>query len=168
MNRRIVATLVGLVLGLALLLSGAYLFFNYGSDSTIDFYVLGDSQGYQGGLTEIVGDANDQHPDFVMHCGDLTPFGQEIQYQEVLDAVAPLTVPFHATPGNHDIRLDGRTRYEEHFGSANYSFDLGNAHFTVFDTSGGDVSPDQMIWLESDLQTSEADWKFVFTHIAIS
>lgn len=163
-NRRIIAALTGVVLGIALL-SGAYLFLHYVSDSTIDFYVLGDSQGYEGGLVQIVESANSHHPDFVMHCGDLTPFGQESQYQEVLDAIASLSIPLYATPGNHDIRLDGRLRYEEHFGSANYSFDIGDAHITVFDTSEGDVSPDQMNWLESNLRSSDAQWKFVFTHM---
>ncbi len=167
MDRKIVATLVGVVIGFTLLLGGTVLFLNHPFDSQLDFYVLGDSQGYQGGLEQIVEDANSQHPDFVMHCGDLTPFGQETQYQEVLDTIAPLTVPFYATPGNHDVRLDGRARFVAHFGSANYSFDVGNVHMTVFDTSEGDVSSDQMEWLESDLQGSNADFKVVFTHIPL-
>jgi predicted phosphodiesterase len=40
-------------------------------ENTISFYVLGDSQGYQGGIEQVVAAANENRPDFVFHCGDL-------------------------------------------------------------------------------------------------
>jgi predicted phosphodiesterase len=131
----------------------------------VTFYVFGDSQGYQGGLEEIAAAANQERPDFVFHCGDLTPFGQENQYQAVIEALSAFQNPVHTTPGNHDIREGGGARYVEHFGSPSYSFDLWEAHFTVFNTSAGDVSEDEMEWLEQDLAQSNASLKFVFTHI---
>jgi predicted phosphodiesterase len=129
------------------------------------FYVFGDSQGYQGSLEQIAATANQERPDFVFHCGDLTPFGQENQYQAVLEALSMFQVPVHTTPGNHDIREGGGARYVEHLGSPFYSFDVWDAHFTVFNTSAGDVSEEEMEWLEQDLAQSDASLKFVFTHI---
>lgn len=131
----------------------------------ISFYVFGDSQGYQGGLTQIANDANQERPDFVFHCGDLTPFGQENQYQAVLSALSAFQMPVYTAVGNHDIRQGGAARYLEYFGPALYSFDVWSAHFTVFNTSTGDVDEGEMEWLEHDLSQSEADFKFVFTHI---
>ena len=64
------------------------------SNSTLNFYVFGDSQGYQGGLEQIVDIANEHKPDFVFHCGDLTPFGQENQYTDVLAVIDGLSTPF--------------------------------------------------------------------------
>jgi predicted phosphodiesterase len=134
-------------------------------DDTLNFYVFGDSQGYQGGLEQIVTIANEYRPDFVFHCGDLTPFGQENQYADVLAVLDEFTVPLYTTPGNHDIRLGGGARYIEHFGEPNYSFDLDSAHITAFNSSASDISEEDFEWLENDLTESNADWKFVFTHI---
>jgi predicted phosphodiesterase len=136
-----------------------------GNNNVLDFYVLGDSQGYQGGLKQVVANANEERPDFVFDCGDLTPFGQENQYQDVLDAIAPLEVPFHATPGNHDVRLGGLARYEEHFGAPSYTFDVGDVHFTVLDSSSANINESQFTWLENDLTSTAKEWKVVFTHI---
>jgi 3',5'-cyclic AMP phosphodiesterase CpdA len=133
--------------------------------NTIIFYVLGDSQGYQGGIEQVADDANENRPDFVFHCGDLTPFGQEAQYLDVVDALNGCNVPVFATVGNHDIRLGGGDRYLQHFGPSTYSFDFGPAHFAVFNTSNGDVAEDEIQWLTKDLTESSAEWKYVFTHM---
>ena len=133
--------------------------------SDVTFYVFGDSQGYQGGLEEIAAAANQERPDFVFHCGDLTPFGQETQYEAVIEALSAFQAQVYTTPGNHDIREGGGARYVEHFGSPSYSFDIWEAHFTVFNTSAGDVTENEMEWLEQDLSLSNASLKFVFTHI---
>ncbi len=165
MNPKNIALIViGILLTVSLSVSVVWYLSSTESDN-LTFYVLGDSQGYQGGLAEIVSAANENSPRFVFHCGDLTPFGQETQYQSVLDTVSTLTVPFYTTPGNHDIRLDGRVRFTEHFGESSYSFDVQTAHFSVYDSSEGDVDESTYQWLENDLSTTDAEWKFVFTHI---
>jgi len=134
-------------------------------EDILNFYVFGDSQGYQGGIEQIATIANQYRPDFVFHCGDLTPFGQEEQYAAVAGALNAFEIPVYTTPGNHDIRLGGGPRYVEYFGPAKYSYDFGPAHFTVFNTSANCISQDEFDWLRSDLSASESDWKFVFTHI---
>ena len=133
-------------------------------DSTINFYVFGDSQGYQDGIIEIAEIANLERPDFVFHCGDLTPFGQSTQYDEVVSALEIFTNPVYTTAGNHDIKEGGGERYQQHFGPSTYSFEIGSTHFTVFNTSTNDVSENELIWLENDLSQSDAEIKFVFTH----
>jgi len=135
------------------------------SDSSLTFYVLGDSQGYQGGVYEVVAAANEERPDFVFHCGDMTPFGQDNQYVSFMRALDNLTLPIFLTPGNHDIRMGGASRYMDQFGPPTYAFDAGPAHITVLDTSQDNVSEEAIAWLEHDLSESVADWKLVFTHI---
>ncbi len=134
------------------------------SDS-VRFYVFGDSQGYQGGVERIVSSANKDRPDFLFHCGDITPFGQETQYVSFVQALHNLTIPLLATAGNHDIRMGGDVRYLRHFGPSSYSFDSGPAHFTILDTSRGNVSEEALSWLAKDITGSSAEWKIVFTHI---
>lgn len=140
-------------------------FFEMTEDDTINFYVFGDSQGYQGGVEQIVTAANLHRPDFLFHCGDLTPFGQENQYQAVKAVLDQSLVPVYTTIGNHDIKDGGGVLYEEYFGSPTYSFDIGQAHFTVFNTSSSDISFQEFSWLEQDLTQTEAEFRFVFTHI---
>ena len=144
---------------------GVFLYFEFEDDNVVNFYVFGDSQGYQGGIEQIVTTANLQKPDFIFHCGDLTPFGQENQYEAVIAALDQSLVPVYTTIGNHDIKDGGGLLYEEYFGSSTYSFDLGSAHFTVFNTSSSDVSSQEFSWLEQDLTRTEAEFRFVFTHI---
>jgi 3',5'-cyclic AMP phosphodiesterase CpdA len=133
-------------------------------DSTVNFYVFGDSQGYQDGIIEIAEIANIERPDFAFHCGDLTPFGQSTQYDEVVSALEIFRDPVYTTAGNHDIKEGGGERYQQHFGSSSFSFEIGSIHFTVFNTSTNDVSENELIWLENDLSQSDAGIKFVFTH----
>ncbi len=134
-------------------------------DSTLNFYVFGDSQGYQGGLEQIIATANELRPDFLFHCGDLTSLGYENQYQDVKTVLDQSLVPVYTTIGNHDLKNGGGRFYLEYFGSSTYSFDRGPAHFSVFNSSSGDVSESEFAWLEQDLAETNAQYKFVFTHI---
>ncbi|NHI83290.1 MAG: hypothetical protein EAX81_03190 [Candidatus Thorarchaeota archaeon] len=164
-QRRIaIGVAVLLVTGFAVL-GISYFYLGSERDSILNFYVFGDSQGYQDGIHQIAAISAIYNPDFVFHCGDLTPFGQESQYNAVIDALAEFTIPVYTTPGNHDVRLDGGTRYLEHFGPALYSFDLGSAHFAVFNSTTGDIPEADISWLSSDLEASDAEFKFVFSHI---
>ncbi len=161
-KRAIAATVILAVISVSVI--GLYQLIEPEDDSVLNFYVFGDSQGYQDGILEIADIANQERPDFVFHCGDLTPFGQVNQYDEVVSALDTFTVPVYTTVGNHDIREGGGARYLQHFGSSTYSFDSGPVHFTVFNTSTNDVSETEIDWLENDLSQSSSDIKFVFTH----
>jgi predicted phosphodiesterase len=146
--------------------TAALVLFRPSEDSTtLNFYVFGDSQGYQGGVEQIVAAANQYRPHFIFHCGDLTSFGQESQYQDIKAVLDQAQVPVHTTIGNHDIKEGGGALYAEYFGSPTYSFDSGPAHIAVFNTSSGDVAEHELAWLEQDLSQSDSEYKFVFTHI---
>jgi predicted phosphodiesterase len=142
-----------------------FLFSQSNDNTTLNFYVFGDSQGYQGGVEQIVATANQYRPQFIFHCGDLTSLGQENQYQEIKAVLDQSQVPVYTTAGNHDIKEGGGALYNQYFGSSTYSFDCGPAHISVFNTSSGDVSENEFTWLEQDLSNSDSEYKFVFTHI---
>lgn len=133
--------------------------------SEFNFLVFGDSQGYQGGLNEIASIVEGNLPAFAFHCGDLTPFGQRHQYEEVYRALQNISIPVFTTAGNHDVRLDGGEIYEEIFGSSTYSFDYSNCHFAVVNSSNYTVPSDELNWLGRDLSASQKPLKFVFTHV---
>lgn len=135
------------------------------SESQFNFLVFGDSQGYQGGLNEIASIIQEKSPAFAFHCGDLTPFGREHQFEEVYEALQNISIPVFTTEGNHDVRLDGASTYAKRFGSPTYSFDYSNCHFTIVNSSNYTVSSKELNWLDEDLSSSEKPVKFVFTHI---
>ena len=165
MDRRRLALVLSVITILVVSSISAIFFFGMTDDGTVNFYVFGDSQGYQEGVEQIVTTANLHRPDFIFHCGDLTPFGQENQYQAIKTVLDQSIVPVYATIGNHDLKDGGGELYEEYFGSSTYSFDRGPAHFTVFNTSSGDITSQEFAWLEQDLTQTEAEFRFVFTHI---
>jgi predicted phosphodiesterase len=142
-----------------------FLFGQSNNNTSLNFYVFGDSQGYQGGVEQIVATANLYGPQFIFHCGDLTPFGQQNQYQAIKAVLDQSQVPVYTTVGNHDIKDGGGQYYLQYFGSSTYSFNTGPAHISVFNTSSGDVSEAEFAWLEQDLSQADTEYKFVFTHI---
>lgn len=82
----------------------------------------------------------------------------ERPFKPLLDA----KVEFHATLGNHD---DPNQRFYKPFnlGGERYrTFKKGNARFFVLDTNY--LDPDQLRWLEKELQASGSDWKIPYFH----
>jgi 3',5'-cyclic AMP phosphodiesterase CpdA len=165
MDRRKLALVLSVITILVLSSTDVVFFLGMTEDDTLNFYVFGDSQGYQGGVEQIVTAANLHRPDFLFHCGDLTPFGQENQYQAIKTVLDQSLVPVYTTIGNHDLKAGGGELYNEYFGSSTYSFDRGPAHFTIFNTSSGDITAQEFAWLEQDLTRTEAEFRFVFTHV---
>lgn len=82
----------------------------------------------------------------------------EAPYKSLLDA----KVEFHAALGNHD---DPNQRFYKAFnlGGQRYrTFKKGNVRFFVLDSNYMD--PDQLQWLERELQASGSDWKIAYFH----
>jgi acid phosphatase type 7 len=110
-----------------------------------------------------------QHPDFILHTGDLTDGGAGPLY--LSQFFAPLAgvidhIPLCPERGNHEgdgvaykafFPLPGSSRW--------YSFDCANAHFVGLDsTAGKSNAPEMLEWLDRDLAASKAEWKIVFCH----
>jgi predicted phosphodiesterase len=108
--------------------------------------------------------------DFVINVGDIVETGSVIsQYtNEYFEPFSNLTdkVPFYVSIGNHERDAKWFYRYVSYPGNENYySFDYGNAHFTIVD-SNKDLSPGskEYEWIKNDLASSNAKWKFVAHH----
>lgn len=82
----------------------------------------------------------------------------EAPYKAMLDA----KVEFHAALGNHD---DRNQRFYKPFnlnGERYRTFRKGNARFFVLDSNYMD--PEQLQWLDKELQASGSDWKIAYFH----
>jgi outer membrane protein assembly factor BamB len=87
-------------------------------------------------------------PRFFTIVGDITQGNRSEQFQRVVDALATTPVPWVAVPGNHDW-YDGGATYRRVFGVDNYSFDIGNLHFLVWDTNLPDQ--EQIDFIDAEL-----------------
>jgi hypothetical protein len=131
------------------------------------FVVLGDTRFGTELHQSIVRQIIDLEPDprFAFNLGDMVNDGESLsEWKAFFEDVSPLarSTPYYSTLGNHERNAD---LYFELFSlprngphpERSYSFDYGNAHFTVIDSSKKSRDDErQLEWLEQDLQRAQA------------
>ena len=153
--------------------SGVRSFRTAGGGDDFTFLYLGDVQeGYDdwGDLIENIYADNPQIR-FGLIGGDLITGGRDCtEWSEFLTAATGVfsQIPMMPAKGNHDKELftdffalpdNGPAGYTDIF----YSFDYGDAHFTVLDSSNI-TTPAIKQWLQADLQATDKKWKFAMFH----
>lgn len=114
-------------------------------------------------LSELVQEANQLHPAFVVICGDLTNSSTNAEELRAFrSTISGLHVPLHLVPGNHDVgnRPTPRqiARYRRRYGRDYYSFHSGSFIGIVLDSMlmGQDDAPRntarQLAWLRRELR----------------
>ena len=112
---------------------------------------------------------------FLMHTGDIAREGFA-SYKDFLNNENMPTSQVFYSIGNHDLGSGkyGEESFENHFGPAYYSFEVGNIHYIVTPMPGGDGKPDftqERIgqWLKNDLKYVPADKPIIsFNHSVMS
>lgn len=134
------------------------------------FAVFSDTQTNPEIWGKIAGLGWKQRPHFAIHCGDIVGEGDRDE-QWLNDFLAPgnkfmRRFPIYLIPGNHD---KDHANYYKYVANPEpeyrYTFHYGNAQFFMLDSdrSLAKGSP-QYKWLEAELKTSTAKWKFVAHH----
>ena len=164
------------------------------SDAPFSFVVYGDSRAdhlYPLGVPnrfhqQVINMMYQYAFDFFINVGDIVNDGHDIRLWDIaLDIVAPLSslLPHYPIFGNHEDRNEQGVRGDEVFpllfsnpGDASgsdselyYSFDYGNAHYTVIDTCNDfETGTEQNDWIRADLEWANNDpdirWKFLYFH----
>jgi 3',5'-cyclic-AMP phosphodiesterase len=103
----------------------------------------------------------DPAPDAVVVTGDLTQLGDPGEYARVRALLAPLRMPVHALPGNHDVRAALRDALLAHVDTGpgdflGYEAHVGRLRLLVCDTiipgeDGGRLCGDRIAWLDAAL-----------------
>ena len=105
--------------------------------------------------------------DFVLMLGDNLIGGKEpidyqnkfeLPYKPLLDA----GVNFYAVFGNHDVPNEKFYKLFNMNGQQYYTYKKGNVRFFALDSNYMD--PQQLAWLEKELQNSGSDWKICYFH----
>ena len=140
-------------------------------DSPFTFAVYGDNRTYPEVHEKIAKGIAEKKPDIVLNTGDVVEFGlfYEGWGREFFEPAQELfrNTPFYIAIGNHEQDAPWYYDFVSFPEPENYySFDYGNAHFTIIDSNQWLDKPDteQYEWLEEDLKSTSATWKFVFFH----
>jgi 3',5'-cyclic-AMP phosphodiesterase len=139
------------------------------------FVILGDRTGdaRPGVYEQVWQEAALEDPAFVVTAGDaiegLNDATAQAQWLELDQILEPYRrFPHYFTPGNHDIWSAASERlFRQHAAHPpHYSFDQGQAHFTILDNSRSDeLSAAELTFLEEDLKAHAAQpVKFIFSH----
>ena len=134
--------------------------------------IFGDSRGTWDNwkhAKEVANAVNAEHPDIVIHGGDMVAYGESRQqWDSWLELMKPLmqNSTVFGVLGNHERN---GSRYYEIFALPNnemwYSFDYGPCHFTILDEyESWNINSPQYEWLENDLSSSMAPFKIVCFH----
>ena len=91
--------------------------------------------------------------------GDLAENAADAEYDQVLELLAPLDVPIHVLPGNHDDRAALRRHFDipgVDGEPVQYSADLGPLRLVVIDTTRpgenrGALDEERLSWLDAEL-----------------
>ncbi|HHV33994.1 MAG TPA: hypothetical protein GXX59_00195 [Syntrophomonadaceae bacterium] len=128
------------------------------------FAVVGDSQGRNEVLAQIIEKVNSSDVDFLICLGDLVASGGDDEYRVFQETMAALNCPYYTVPGNHDVKGDGVDYYRSNLGPEYYYFDYSGCRFFFLDSSSLGIDDAQLAWLEGNLNDEELPG-FVFLHV---
>lgn len=155
--------------------------FRAGAADDFEFVVIGDtrprfeSENFRV-FERLLPEINAMKPAFVINVGDLIyGYGllrKEKQWDRYEQVIRGFTEPYYQLPGNHDTySKEARRVYGRRFGKFYESFDHGDCHFVLLDTTEqekwGYLGPAQLAWLKTDLRETKAKMVFVFTHFPL-
>jgi hypothetical protein len=134
-------------------------------------------------LTEAIDlvNAMPEQPALIIHTGDITHLSKPAEFDAAQQLFSRLrTGEMHTVPGEHDTADATVTEYFNRFGKASgnkgyYSFDHAGVHFVglinvlQFKAGGlGTLGPEQLAWVEADLQARSASTPIVvFAHMPL-
>lgn len=139
----------------------------------LTFAVFGDNRGEHPLVFESLLKEVDRDPSlsFGIHLGDMVMNADPDKYRTFFQAVRlNFHKPLLSVIGNHELYGDrGLELYREIFGPDDYSFQIDRNYFIVVDDAAKEgLAPEQLRWLEAELQKSQAArTRLVFLHVPL-
>jgi 3',5'-cyclic AMP phosphodiesterase CpdA len=140
-------------------------------DKSVRFAVIGDSGTGEKPQFQVAEQMIAMHRpfpfDFTLMLGDniygsKSPEDFRRKFQEPYQPLLDAGVKFYASLGNHDETAEREYKPFNMNGKQYYSFRKGNAEFFALDSNYMD--PQQLKWIDQQLEASDATWKICFFH----
>ena len=131
------------------------------------FAVLGDNRDGDETYARLLAMVEADGVDFLVNTGDLVPGGSVDQFKDFRKLMSGFSKPFYPVPGNHDVANDGTLSNYLQFSGApavHYSFDHGQVHFSMANSSLGDLNAAELRWLEADLAGTSLPVRIIVLH----
>jgi len=144
------------------------LFINTTAIDSFKIAVIGDTQGFTSFYQGLIDNSSRLNYEFILHLGDITPFGTQIQFDIFNRITRQSKIPVFFTPGNHDVKdKDSIVQYKKCFGKSDYFFIYGGILFISLDSSKGFFTEQSLNLLEDLLIQYQDLYKIIYSHIPI-
>lgn len=109
---------------------------------------------------------------FVIHSGDVTEFGSDLELREAKNILNQLNKPLYIVPGNHDTKWSesGCNSFKAIFGAERFVFDYAGYRF-IGCSSGpnmrmapGLVPREDLVWMDSIIMATPANQPIIFVN----
>mgnify|MGYP000518901017 CR=1 FL=1 len=132
--------------------------------------VISDTHDYYSDLDKQVKYINDRKNEiaFVLHTGDSTNLGLQVEFDMFLEFIDKLKVPFVMVIGNHDMLTNGVDIYKKYFSSKlNFSFSFKQTKFILFNNNNWESTGEipNLNFVEKELQASSATHNILLAHV---
>jgi hypothetical protein len=151
------------------------------NNENMQFAIINNTQGespYSGMSTKIYStfkQINDENPVFLIHLGGIICGGEkwygvskvdiDRQYMDIFSMIIKIIPIFYTVKGETDLFNNSSEYYFKYSGKNDYySFNCGNVHFIVLDSTQKTISDKQKDWLRNDLEeamNSQAIFVFI-------
>lgn len=138
-----------------------------GKTGTIRIGLLADSHQNYKGLEEAIERLNRENLDFVIHLGDFTNIGLNVEFDAFLRTMWKLRHPYVVLIGNHDAIGAGIPMYRKIFGDFNSSFSYAGRKFVLYNSNSlefEDVDGYDPDWAARELHSS-TEPTYLFQHV---
>ncbi|WP_430474498.1 phosphodiesterase [Thalassospira lucentensis] len=126
-------------------------------------------------LRKVIGEINAQHRDaeICVITGDITHRGTPEQYEQAVDILSDLAIPYIIIPGNHDIREAFKDAFPttsvDANGFVNFGQTFGGVRFVMMDSivpghHHGTLCDKRLGWLRDELTAHKDTPTFLFMH----
>lgn len=127
------------------------------ASSGFTFIAIADSHQNYDSLRRVISVASKQEVDFLVHLGDFTNQGYNIEYDQYLQRMKELPFPFLTVIGNHDALVKGKSLFRRLFGEFNKTFEFQGYRIILFNNNNLDFYAEggtDWEWLEKVVDES--------------
>ena len=127
------------------------------------FVLAGDNRDGNAVFMQILRHASTYKPAFMLHSGDFVPLGRKAEYRQLLALLDQVRFPVFLAMGNHDAYQGGERWYRTFLGSPDDYFDYGPDRFVLLNNAAGQLTSQQLQWLDRILSAPRRH-RFVVMH----